>query len=217
MAATFGASTRATFTAIVFAFELTRDYNAIVPLMLATVVAELVSAALLDDGLMTEKLTRRGLTVPRAYEPDVLRSTPVSRVMTTDVQTIPATATVGDAKRCFQDGRHSAYPVVEDGGRLTGIVTPGDVMSDVPEDAPVEKIASETVVTVAPEANLSTVLEQLMEEGVDHVPVVDGDGRLAGICTRTDILRGRRERIALDRQEPGWRRRTRALSPESHR
>ena len=43
MAATFGAATRATFTAIVFLFELTRDYNAILPLMLATVVADLVA------------------------------------------------------------------------------------------------------------------------------------------------------------------------------
>ena len=42
MAATFGAATRATFTAIVFVFELTQDYNVIVPLMLATVLADLV-------------------------------------------------------------------------------------------------------------------------------------------------------------------------------
>src|SRR5262245_10402791 len=90
MAATFGAATRATFTAIVFAFELTRDYNAIVPLMLAAVIADLVSAALLDHGLMTEKLARRGLHVPRHYEPDVLRSTPVRAVMTQDVETIAA-------------------------------------------------------------------------------------------------------------------------------
>ena len=46
MAATFGAATRATFTSIVFVFELTRDYNVILPLMLATVVAELVASAL---------------------------------------------------------------------------------------------------------------------------------------------------------------------------
>ncbi len=56
MAATFGSATRATFTAIVFAFELTRDYHAILPIMLAAVIADLVAGALLDHGLMTEKL-----------------------------------------------------------------------------------------------------------------------------------------------------------------
>jgi H+/Cl- antiporter ClcA len=69
MAATFGASTKATFTSIVFAFELTRDYDAILPLIGAVVIADLVSSALLEDGLMTEKLTRRGLEVPRTYVP----------------------------------------------------------------------------------------------------------------------------------------------------
>jgi hypothetical protein len=67
MAATFGAATRATFTAIVFLFELTRDYNSILPLMLATVLAVLVASFLSRDSIMTEKLTRRGLRVPSDY------------------------------------------------------------------------------------------------------------------------------------------------------
>jgi len=50
----------ATFTAIVFCFELTRDYEAILPLMLASVVAKIVAAALLTRSLMTKKLARRG-------------------------------------------------------------------------------------------------------------------------------------------------------------
>ena len=50
MAATFGAATRATFASIVFLFELTRDYNAILPLMLATVIATLVASAIMRPG-----------------------------------------------------------------------------------------------------------------------------------------------------------------------
>ena len=60
MAATFGASTGATFAAIVFVFELTRDYQVVVPLMLATVLADLVFGALSEHTIMTEKLSRRG-------------------------------------------------------------------------------------------------------------------------------------------------------------
>src|SRR5262249_39420883 len=47
MAATFGAAARAPFAAIVFLFELTRDYNVILPLMLATVIADLLARTLL--------------------------------------------------------------------------------------------------------------------------------------------------------------------------
>src|SRR5205085_8683308 len=70
MAATFGASTRATFTAIVFVFELTRDYQVIVPLMLATVLADLVFNALSEHSIMTEKLSHRGLRIGRHYGVD---------------------------------------------------------------------------------------------------------------------------------------------------
>src|SRR5690606_9906076 len=81
MAATFGSATGATFAAIVFVFELTGDYAIILPLMMATVIADLVTRALLDETLMTEKLARRGVRVRSHFEPDVFHTTPVAAVM----------------------------------------------------------------------------------------------------------------------------------------
>jgi H+/Cl- antiporter ClcA len=81
MAAVFGAATRATLTSMIFVFELTGDYKAILPLMLATVLAELVASAFLEHSLMTEKLARRGLRVHGDYEVDVLRTHTVGEVM----------------------------------------------------------------------------------------------------------------------------------------
>ena len=63
MAATFGAATRAPFAAIVFVFELTRDYNAILPLMVRHGARRDRSPArCCQHSLMTEKLARRGIT-----------------------------------------------------------------------------------------------------------------------------------------------------------
>ncbi len=104
MAATFGAATRATFTAMVFVFELTRDYDVILPLMLATVIADLVADVLMRDSIMTEKLTRRGLRVHTDYEVDPFRTVPISDIMTTPLATLPACATVGDARSRFAAG-----------------------------------------------------------------------------------------------------------------
>ncbi len=81
MAATFGAAARAPFAAIVFLFELTRDYNAILPLMLATVLADVVARTLLPHSIMTEKLARRGVRVPAAFHSDPLRTLPVAAVV----------------------------------------------------------------------------------------------------------------------------------------
>ncbi|HTO01739.1 MAG TPA: chloride channel protein, partial [Microthrixaceae bacterium] len=67
MSATFGAAVGATFTGIVFLFELTRDYDIILPLMFASVIAELVASALMHETLMTEKLRRHGIHVQASY------------------------------------------------------------------------------------------------------------------------------------------------------
>src|ERR1700733_163085 len=54
MAAVFGSASRATFAFIVFAFEITRDYNAILPLMLACVIADMIAIHYLPSSIMTK-------------------------------------------------------------------------------------------------------------------------------------------------------------------
>jgi chloride channel protein, CIC family len=206
MAATFGAATRATFTSIVFLFELTSDYQIILPLMLAAVVADLVAAALLEESLMTEKLARRGLKVATEYEVDVLRTTRVQDVMTPRVETIADTATVAEARERLAAGRHGAYPVVDAAGRPVGILSRSDVPArEAGGDQPVLAIASRDVVAVSPDDTLFAALHRMLNEGVEHLPVVAA-GRLAGICTRTDILRARARQAEHEIAQPGWRR-----------
>jgi H+/Cl- antiporter ClcA len=209
MAATFGASTGATFTAVVFAFELTRDYQAVLPLMLAAVLADIVFSSLSPQTIMTEKLSRRGVAVPRRYAPDVLQVHTVREAMTRDVDTLPVHARVADARRLLESGGHGAYPLVDDTGACAGIVTRGDLLAqEPPDEADVKEIAHADVVTVEPGDSLLTVLERITEDGVDHVPVVDGD-RLVGICTRADLLRARSRYLEQERPQSGWRPRLR--------
>ena len=206
MAATFGAATRATFTAIVFAFELTQDYRAILPIMLAAVIADLVAAALLDHGLMTEKLARRGLHVPLHYEPDYLQATPVRDAMTTDVHVLRADDTVSDAREQMSGTSHSAYPLVDDEGRCVGMVSRTDLLdADATPDQPLLHVASVDVVTVSPDEPLLTALQRIIDEDVEHLPVLDQSRYIVGICTRTDILRARSQELAAEQHQAGWR------------
>jgi chloride channel protein, CIC family len=205
MAATFGAAVRATFTAIVFCFELTRDYEAILPLMLAGVVAQLVAGALLTESLMTQKLARRGLRVRSDYEADVLASVTVDAVMTRSVATLPATVTIGEARDRFARGGHGAYPMLDGDGHCVAILARHDLLlSDDLADEPALTIASRDVVTIAPDASLLTALSRLLDEEIGHLPVV-ASGQLVGMCTRTDILRARQRQLAAELRQPGWR------------
>jgi chloride channel protein, CIC family len=213
MAATFGAATRATFASIVFLFELTRDYNAILPLMLATVLATLVASAIMRDSIMTEKLTRRGLRVPSDYHADILSTTPVGAVMSRDVETVNWSVSVGEVARRFQANGHGAYPVVDDEGRCVGIIARGDLLreGEWTDDSPVGDAAARDVVSITSTDTVSDALETMLGEQIEHLPVIDAD-RLVGICTRTDVMRARRTQHDQEQLQPGWRPRRRRES-----
>jgi CBS-domain-containing membrane protein len=154
---------------------------------------------------MTEKLARRGLRVPSSYEPDVLQTTTVRQAMSTPVAALPRSATVADARRKLAESGHRALPLVDEGGRCVGVVAQTDVLDDdVLDETPAFDVASTDVVTVRPDDLLLAVVEDIVDEGVEHIPVVDGDGRMVGICTRTDVFRVRREHAQHERRQLGW-------------
>lgn len=97
MGAVFGAASRATFSFIIFAFEITRDYNSVLPLMLVSVIADGIAMILMPSAsIMTEKLARRGLRTHQDYEADVLHQVVVAETMDRDVPTLPANMRVGE-------------------------------------------------------------------------------------------------------------------------
>ena len=213
MAATFGAASQATFTSIVFVFELTRDYNIILPLMLATVIADVVYSAVNEDSLMTEKLRRRGLHIGRQYSADPFSAVPVATIMSSPVEALAARSTVGEARARFRGGGHSAYPVL-DGERVVGIVSRSDVLDEsIADDDDLLAHASTQVVSVTPEEPAQVALRVMIDESVEHVPVVDATtGRLVGICTRTDLLSVRRRQLESEKRQPGVAPRLTALA-----
>jgi CBS domain-containing protein len=139
MAAVFGAATRAPFASMIFIFELTGDYKAILPLMIATVLADLVAELLLEESIMTEKLARRGLRVHSQMEVDPLRTVAVRDVMSpatehisldadTELVTITPDDRVYLALERMLDSGLELLPVVED-GRIVGVCHPTDIIN----------------------------------------------------------------------------------------
>jgi H+/Cl- antiporter ClcA len=198
MAAVFGSATRATFASIVFVFELTRDYEVILPLMLAAVVASIVAGRFMEESLMTEKLARRGLRVSGEYHVDALRVRRVADVMTRDVVTVPATADVAAARAALLASGHSALPVVDAHGGCVGVLSRADLLAQ--DEGTVGDAIDGPAICVGPDAPVVEALERMLDERVDHLPVVDG-GTLVGICTRTDVLRARADQLDHERVE----------------
>ena len=216
MAAVFGAASRATFAFIVFAFEITRDYNAILPLMLGCVIADLIALRYLPKSIMTEKLARRGLHVPGEYEASVLHTVRLSEVMRTDVQPIPAETTVGEL--AAQIGRGEAgltlsqgLPIADKDGRLAGVITQGDVLRALETDpdgrTSVVEAGTTELVVAYPDEFVHDALHRMVSHNIGRLPVVSREDpkSMAGYFDRSNLLNAWTRQIEEEGlQEHGW-------------
>jgi chloride channel protein, CIC family len=216
MGAVFGAASRATFTFIIFAFEITRDYNSILPLMLVAVIADGIAMAFSSNSIMTEKLARRGLKIHADYEPDVLRQMTVSDAMVTDAPTVPATMLVREmAERLAKHdpvlSRHQGVLIVDDAGRLQGIVTRGDLLRAMETDPTgamtVLQAGSGKVIITHKDELLFDAAARMLHAGIGRLPVVDYNDptRIVGYLGRSGILSARLRQLEEEHVlESGW-------------
>ncbi|WP_417473827.1 chloride channel protein [Luteimonas mephitis] len=199
MAATLGGTMRAPLMAVVFAFELTYDTNALLPTILGCVVAYGFSVVAMPRSILTEKIARRGLHVYREYGVDPLERHFVSEVMTGEVVAIPAAMPVPEVQaRYFGAGqKHRAYPVV-DGERLVGMIDRDDLPPGVVQDD-AQPVAELLQGIAAPHAlaqeTCRAVASRMAALGLQRLPVVESaqSPKLVGVVSRSDLLKPSRQ------------------------
>jgi CBS domain-containing protein len=194
MAATLGGMMRAPIMAVMFAFELTQDVNALLPLLTASVVAYGFTVMFMPRSILTEKIARRGYHIYREYGIDPLERHFVEEVMTQSVQSIDVKLTLAEAlERYFSPSqKYRAFPAVRDGSfvgmvdRDTLLAGEGRAMERVGDlfgvNVPIMALRDETCRTVA---------TRLAVHGLERVPVVTDpqSRRLIGIISRSDLVK----------------------------
>lgn len=217
MGAVFGAASRATFSFIIFAFEITRDYNSVLPLMLVAVIADGVAMLFMPrSSIMTEKLARRGLHVHQEYEADVLAQSTVSETMEKNAPVIPAGTKVGEvAERIARHdpavARYEAMLIVDSEGKLKGVVTRGDILRALDKDSSggltVEEAGSTKMIVTYPDELISEAVAKMLQFQVGRLPVVDhaDDRKIVGYLNRAAIMAARMRRLRDEHmRDQGW-------------
>src|ERR1044071_3070241 len=97
MGAILGGTMRSPFTGVVFAIELTHDFNSLLPLLVANTIAYCITLLLLKRPLITEKVSRRGFHLSREYSVDPLEILFVREVMRTNIVAFAASTAVEEA------------------------------------------------------------------------------------------------------------------------
>ena len=217
MGAVFGAASRAAFSFIVFAFEITRDYNSVLPLMLVTVIADGVAILLMPKAsIMTEKLVRRGLRIHQDYEADVLQQMVVSETMDREAPVLPAGIPVRElaeriARHEPEVSRHQGMLLMDADKRLAGIITRGDILRSLDEDPSgamtLLEAGSRKMIVTYPDETLHEAAAKMLRNNIGRLPVVDRKDpqHVVGYLGRPGIMAARLHRLHEEHvREPGW-------------
>lgn len=207
MAAMFAVVGRAPLTSILIVFEVTgaRDYGLILPLMLAATLATFFAERFHPESVYTQALKRKGISIRRTGDLDLLDAVVVGEVMTSSPVVCRPQDLLIDVERDMHGRRSHGVPVVRE-GNLIGVVTVSDITrSGKPlATTTVQEVMTPRPVTVTPSTPVSTALERMSALGVGRLPVVDVDSptRLVGMFGREQAVKAYHEGLSAstDRQ-----------------
>jgi CBS domain-containing protein len=137
-------------------------------------------------------LTRRGVHLVQNEDVDLLDTVTVGEVMTVIDDTLSPDMTLSEAAHFFDVSRHHGVPVVENDGRLAGVITLLDVaLADGDPDVTLVRDAmTDRPITVTPTMPVSSALARMAALGVGRLPVVDDvdPSRVVGMFRRNSVV-----------------------------
>lgn len=210
MGAFFTSVVRVPVTAIIIVFEMTADFNLVLPLMISCAIAYIVAESVSKGSLYEHLLEISGIELTEDKpNHDFMTELTANDVMQPKVETLPSNLPVPELVKAISRSHHRGFPVLED-GKLVGIIA----QSDLPQDSnPATSMLLKDIMTphpisVSPETSLADVLYLLNRYQLSRLPVTEGY-KLLGIITRSDIIKAEARQLNYDhlpkaRLEPSY-------------
>ncbi|MCL1468333.1 chloride channel protein [Argonema galeatum] len=198
MGAFFSAVSKVPITAIVIVFEMTTNFDLVLPLMIASVTSYLVAEMIAPRSLYDRLLEWNGIYLDKETpKGGILGDIKALDVMQRRVETLSSQMILDEVVQAFSRSHHRGFPVVDD-GKLIGIVTQTDLAKisqlQLSGNTPLSKIMTAQPVTIGPKASLADVLYLLNRYQLSRLPVIEGR-KLIGIITRADIIRAEADQM----------------------
>ena len=208
MGAFFSAVSKVPITAIVIVFEMTTDFNLVLPLMIGSVTSYLCAESIAPGSLYSKILRFNGINIQNELlDQGPLIELTAEQVMQQRVETLSVQTTLDEVVQVFAQSHHRGFPIV-DQGKLVGIVTQTDLAKikqrQLSGDATVSEIMTTQPITVTASQTLSDVLYLLDRHEISRLPVIDRR-KLIGIITRADIIRAEAKHLNCQLSQKGPR------------
>jgi len=186
MAAMVAGTTGATFTSIVMTFEMTRNYDIMLPLMLSVVVANYLVRYFYKETIYTKKLVRRGVNIQFDKLISVFRMIPAKSVADPDVVSVRPDDTVSFVIARASENRLNTLPVV-DGDRVLGTIRCTEIFTALPNE-PIEAYVTRRDLLLPEDADCMTALER-MDAANSELLLIAGPKGPSRVVTKGAVLR----------------------------
>ena len=123
----------------------------------------------------------------------------VKDYMTKNVISVSPDTLTEEVIELMRESHHNSYPVVDD-CKLVGMVTAFDIIAKEWAET-VQGLMSTKLVVANQDLSINDASRVMFRRGISRMPVVDGDGRLVGIITNTDMVRSHIERSTPNKVE----------------
>ena len=192
MGALVAGTAQAPITAVLMVFELSGDYRIILPLMVTSIIACLMTQSIKRESIYTQKLLWKGISLKEGREEGVLKSSRVRRVLSKDILKFNPQDTVDMIFAKALATRQETFPVVDQEGTLKGILRFADLKALVEDRKTLSGIlvAADLAmppISVAPQENLQEALNLISLHDMGGIPVVS-DGKVLGMVYEREIL-----------------------------
>ena len=208
MAAVVAGTTQGVLSSILIVYEMTDQYEIILPIMAAVGVSSLVARFVDPESIYYKKLSRRGERISRGHDLHNLDHVMVRDVMIRNFPILKPSDNALDIVRLAREHPEiESLPVMGEDGKFIGIIRAEDLHrvldSDIsPSLVNAEDIALRVAISVHPSQNLLEAMRDFGERDVETLPVEVGQGesrRLVGLLLRADVIRRYRQEMLMGR------------------
>ncbi len=193
MAALLATTARAPLTSIIIVFELTGNYELVLPLMLSAALSTYLGDRFHMEGAYLTKLRRQGIKLPTNEDIDLLDTVDVEDVMQEVDGVLYPWQSLADAAEFFDMSTHHGAPVVNDDFELMGVLSLSDIAAagGPLHSVSVAEAMTRDPITITPDAPVSMALSRMAGMGVGRLPVIGGPRQreVIGMFRRESVVK----------------------------
>ena len=204
MAGVMSGVMNAPLTSIFLIAELSNGYGLFIPLMITACISFAVDYYLDPDSIYTKQLRQRGELLTHDKDQSVFVFLKLDELMETDFLRIKENMTLGDIVHIISTARRNIFPVIDNFGRLIGVVQLDDLREDMFKHERYGRPISDYMIPppdkIIEHESILSVMEKFEDKHTWMLPVVDKKNRYLGFISKSRILNAYREQLVKIQQ-----------------